>query len=455
MDTSSDAEDDIAQDTAEDAQRDANGDPKGWAKSYVSSGTGYEQPNDIITTDDGGFLVCGEHSDDVRNYDAWLVKLDADGDVDWERAFGGGNVDRCSSVIETDDGGYLAVGVEYSSDAEPPSNGWIVKVDSSGIIEWEHNYGGAKAEWFRDVVQNAAGYLVVGNTASYGQGGSCGQIGCNDALVMQIDDAGGVDWARAYGGADAHEYGRAVVMRSETDYVIAGGASSFGQGTRDGFLFAIDQTGDIQWQKTYGTAAGDDIYALQLGDGDSLTVGGVTQHPERGTDHWVARLDASGSQQWQKIIGDATDEGFSDLLIDGDGAIVFTGDAPVPEGGRASVVTKLAPDGSFAWRRHFGLNLEFEANWAYAVTESSSHYVVAGITNWVQASNGDMMLAAFDPSTGELGCGLDSAYTPTIEDAQLIAADGDAVTSNPTVARGNLNPTELQPTKTTEALCPE
>ena len=158
----------------------------GWVKSYGDA-TGLERANSIQQTSDGGYIVTGRtDSLDSGNYDLWVVKLNSDGTIAWQKAYGG-PIDECAySVEQTSDGGYIVVGTTGSFFEEPYQDVSVLKLDSNGNFIWQKKYGGADVDVGRSIQQTSDGrYIVAGFTQSYGAGNS-------DMWILRLDSNGEV-----------------------------------------------------------------------------------------------------------------------------------------------------------------------------------------------------------------------------------------------------------------------
>jgi len=136
-----------------------------WNKKY--GGLAYS----VVKTSDGGYALTGYHTVGLYDCDSWLVKVDSYGNMQWSKTYGGNEYDMAFSVVETSDGGYALAG-----DTESFSVGevdvWLVKTDADGNIQWNKTFGGADADWARSVIQTEdGGYALAGTTYSFGAGG--------------------------------------------------------------------------------------------------------------------------------------------------------------------------------------------------------------------------------------------------------------------------------------------
>ena len=148
-----------------------------WEKTL--GGNAYETANSVIQTEDGGFIVAGYTSsangDVTKNHgdrDGWLVKLNSEGEIVWQKTLGGSLDDELYDIRRTSDGGYILAGSTRSTDGDVSKNNgyydtWIVKIDTNGDIEWQKTFGGSKKDVLKSVSQtDDGGYIVSGHTFS-------------------------------------------------------------------------------------------------------------------------------------------------------------------------------------------------------------------------------------------------------------------------------------------------
>jgi hypothetical protein len=265
---------------------DASGDIT-WQKTYGTTESDYV--TFVQQTADGGYIVAGStNSSGAGNYDTWLLKLDGSGNVSWQITYGGTLADWANSIQQTADGGYIVAGGTRSFGVGN-QDFWLLKLDVSGNVTWEKAYGGTENDDTSFVRQTAdGGYIVTGWTYSFGAGN-------RDIWVLKLDSAGNIAWQKAYGGA-ASDYAYSVQQTSEGGYVVAGGTYSFGKGQNDAWLLKLDASGNVAWEKTYGGPGGDTAYAVQpTSDGGYFMAGNNTSFGAGFTDLWVLKLDENGS----------------------------------------------------------------------------------------------------------------------------------------------------------------
>ena len=138
-----------------------------WQKTY--GGTGDDDAEWIQQTSDNGYFVTGQTSSfGSGNGDAWVLKLDSNGNVVWQKTYGGSGTDFLLSAQQTTDGGYVLAGRTTSFGAGA-LDGWVIKLDSSGNVAWQRTYGGSNVDRLAIVRQTAdGGFVVSGRTSSFG-----------------------------------------------------------------------------------------------------------------------------------------------------------------------------------------------------------------------------------------------------------------------------------------------
>lgn len=180
----------------------------------------------VTQTDDGGYIVAGyTQSFGAGDWDVYLIKTDVAGDTIWTRAFGGVGSDLGRSVEQTSDGGYIIAGYTYSFGA-----GWddvyLIKTDAGGGTVGTRTYGSSDYDEGRSVEQTVdGGYIIGGATWSFGSGG-------NDVYLIKTDSNGDTVWTRTY-GAGLNDSGYSIAQTDDGGYIIAGNTFSFGAGGSD------------------------------------------------------------------------------------------------------------------------------------------------------------------------------------------------------------------------------
>jgi hypothetical protein len=202
-----------------------------WNKRFGTL-TYHEEPYSVQQTSDDGFIITGfANYDGSVGADVWLIKADSEGDEEWNQTFGGTAIDYGNSIQETTDGGYIITGATDSYGAGE-RDVWLIKTDSNGNEEWSHTFGGTGLDYGRYVQQtNDAGYIIVGLTESFGAGSS-------DCWMIKTDSTGDEEWSQTYGGV-LSDWGSSVQQTNDGGYIIIGSTNSYGAGFLDALLIKI------------------------------------------------------------------------------------------------------------------------------------------------------------------------------------------------------------------------
>jgi hypothetical protein len=169
--------------------------------------------------------------------DIFLIKTYANGNIIWAKTYGGTNSDEAYSVHQTSDGGYIVAGATYSFGAGNYDI-FLMKTDANGNVIWAKTYGGTSTDYAYSVQQTSdGGYIVAGYTASFG-------AGSGDIFLIKTDANGNVQWAKTYGGI-GWDLAYSVQQTSDGGYIVAGLTISFGAGNYDIFLIKTDANGNI------------------------------------------------------------------------------------------------------------------------------------------------------------------------------------------------------------------
>jgi len=251
----------------------------------------------LIQTSDGGYAIAGHtKSFGAGDWDVYVVKLDATGNLQWTRTIGGENEDLGHSLIQTSDGGYAIAGHTKSFGAGD-WDVYVVKLDSAGNLQWTRTIGGENEDLSLSLIQTSDGsYAIAGTTKSFGAGE-------DDVYVVKLDANGNLQWTKTIGGL-ADEVGFSLIQTSDNGYAIAGYTNSFGAGGYDVYVVKLDANGNLQWTKTIGAKKEDlGLSLIQTSDGGYAIAGKTNSFGAGGLDVYVVKLDANGNLQWTKTIG--------------------------------------------------------------------------------------------------------------------------------------------------------
>lgn len=340
----------------------------------------------INSTSDGNYIVAGSISLSNENIlktynenEGWIVKIDRDGNKIWSESFGGENDDRFKSIIETNDGNYIAAGNTDSTNGDISHNnggkdGWIVKIDQKGEKIWSKSFGGKGNDGFDNIIKTSDNcYLAIGYTVSDYKKTS------NDRYesygwVVKIDQNGDKIWSKSFSGNDFDGFHNAI--ETEDGYIINGSVSCDEKGilstnrlkTFDGWLVKIDKSGNELWSKSFGENYDDGFYSIiKTNDNNYMAVGyrslenGDVLDNYHQSDGWILKFDQSGNEIWSKSFGGSEDEVFFNIIKNSEDNYVLTGytlsengDIPGNHGEFDGWILSIDDNGNKIWSKTFG-----------------------------------------------------------------------------------------------------
>ncbi len=458
-----------------------------WHKTYGDSND--DIPYKVYPTSDGGYILCGVRGNNPAILvDAFLVKTDASGNLEWSRAFGGSAFDGFNSIIQTADGGFLAVG-NTNSFGNGSSDLYIVKMDSVGnsgcnqlstntsvsslsfsvnsggvfstggnqnsltytdafaCIEeivlcgtsgpgytsssqtkFQKYFDGIEAVYVEQTTDN--GYIITGGTATYG-------AGANDRWLAKTTSSGNIQWAKTYGAA-GNDWSNTVRQTSDGGFILGGTTESSGAGMEDVYMIKTDQNGSEQWSKTYGGSNIDrSAHSQQTADGGYIITGTTKSFGAGNWDVYLLKIDAIGTLQWSKTFGESgEDEGWS-VQQTSDGGYIISGRTN-SFGTTNDKIYLIKTDGSgnLSWSKYYG-GISADYGYTFSVQTDDGGYVVTGWTTSFGAGQDDILLFKTDASGNAQWAktygGTD--FDRSLEVRQTL--DGGYIITGSTVAAGN------------------
>jgi Domain of unknown function (DUF5122) beta-propeller len=382
-----------------------------WAKSY--GGSEGEAAYSIQQTSDGGFIVAGYTATfGAGKSDIWILKLNANGNITWQKTYGGSSSESHPIIQETSDGGFI-VAVRTTSFGAGDIDIWVLKLNSSGNVTWQKTYGGSDSDYVFSIQETLdGGFIVAGSTYSYG-------AGIEDFLVLKLDANGNVTWQKTYGGSDA-DYARSIHQTSDGGFIVAGRTYFFEHGQGEGWILKLDANGNVTWQKIYGGSYYDGFNSIQETlDGGYIVAGAHEADATSATKFWVLKLDANGNVTWQKIYGDSKNHDVAlSIQQTSDGGFIVAGVTEID--GWNYGVLKLDANGNVTWQKTYGgSSVESDPS----IQEvSDGGFIVAGKTGSFGA-NGDFWVLKLDANGNVPGCDL-------IQDTYVVPANTSVIPAN-------------------------
>ncbi|MCG8576902.1 MAG: T9SS type A sorting domain-containing protein [Flavobacteriales bacterium] len=316
----------------------------------------------IEATADGGCIVGArsfsnayiyKSEDGLGEMDYWLIKLDEDGNIEWENTIGSASLDYLFQVVEIEGEGYYAGGYSYgdaSGDKTENSWGdrdfWIVKLDLSGNIIWDRTLGGNDDDLFGGMDLTVDGGLIITGYSRSNISGNKTQNSYDESAdywLVRLAADGNIIWDRTIGG-NGYDAPRMVKSTEDGGYIVIGSSysdvsedkSEDSKGYGDFWVVKTDQIGNIVWDRTFGGAGADVGQDVIITEDYDYIIGGISWSDISGDktetnvgirDYWLVKVNQYGELVWDKTYGGSKDDLLYDLEKSADGGIILVGNS--------------------------------------------------------------------------------------------------------------------------------
>lgn len=242
-----------------------------WQK-YLG-GSRDDRANSVIPTADHGFLIVGyansndgaitDHHGPVDSSDAWVVKLNGSGNIQWKKSYGGTNYDEFKHAIQASNGDFICVGTTRSADGDVTglhtssgvaSDLWVVRINREGVIQWSKVFGGSNEEHGQVIRKTADGNYLIGGDAQSNDFDVTNVSGAADMWVLKINDQGTLLWQKTYGNPNA-QFVNSITATSDNNYVLTGyqlfrgypANSNVPTNAKEKAIVKINEQGTVLW----------------------------------------------------------------------------------------------------------------------------------------------------------------------------------------------------------------
>jgi hypothetical protein len=334
---------------------------------------GYTQSNDFDIT-----------TKEVENFDFWLLKHDVNNNLVWQQTFGGSMDDRGAELITTSDGGFAVLGFSKSSDLNVSENAgsqdfWLVKLSNNGTLLWEKSFGFSGADYGTTLLETEeGGFLITGVldvSASNGQGNAKfnkQKHAGGDFWVLKLTAGGDLEWSKYYGGSFTDTpFG--VVKTADNGFILVGSSDSNdvdinnNKGSYDFWVIKISSDGTLLWEKSFGGSEIDEARAIcATHDGNFIVVGDTRSSDSDitinngGADVWALKISSEGNLIWEKTFGGTSFDVARSVSMTQDNGFVIAGSSRSSDNGftnkgqNDALILKINSEGVLEWHETIG-----------------------------------------------------------------------------------------------------
>ena len=356
-----------------------------WEKSYGGKQADYL--TDAIPTADYGFILGGSSLTPNRdnplskgNYDYSIWKVKENGEIEWQKSYGGSNNDMLYSIKATIDGGFILAGISNSSIGGQKKDNrigqndiWILKLDARGTEMWQKTLGGLSEEQLATIILTKDnGFLIGASSESDGCKYKTSETNKNtiyknedskgslDYWLVKLNYKGELEWQKTIGGNYLDQL-RSVVTTLDGGFFVGGVSNSNSNyfkskdcnGQTDFWYLKLSSKGEILWETTYGGVGDENLYTVLETNEHQLIVAGNSNSPSlpngtttEGSDYLLLKLDADGSMLWEKTYSNSDQDVLTNVIQNADGSLLLCGYSPlVPKATTGKIGRKKTAEG--------------------------------------------------------------------------------------------------------------
>lgn len=306
-----------------------------WSNNFGEEGS--NSFYSVIQTMDNGYVAVGGYQlipylSGSRIF--WAIKIDSKGKKVWERSFGGDDNNIANRVIETKKGDLVLCGLDMRRESTGYSNIKIIKLNSKGDYVWSRSYGGAYSDIVHDILETDDNNLIIAGYTFSNDGDFSSNKGQFDGWVMKVDSLGVVIWSNLYGRKDNDRL-NSISKTNDGGYIVAGRTDSwkvYRGGGDEYWILKLDKDGNVEWERRFGTKGDDEaIKAFETEDGNFIVAGwSDDKYYFNGRnygrkDYWVIKFNKAGWIIWASNYGGSNHDIPFSIFETGKGQYVIGG----------------------------------------------------------------------------------------------------------------------------------
>lgn len=399
-----------------------------WQNNFGGSNDDFG--HSFFKTDDGGIILAGTTKSNDGNvtgnhggYDCWIIKLDMNYNVEWQKCYGGSDNDYSFSIVQTSDNGYVFTGGSSSSDGDLTYNYggsdiWVVKLNPTGVIVWQKSVGGPFEDIGWNVIETTTGDIVVA-----GKFQNPGNLDDDKAQIIKLSSTGEMQWEKYFGGS-LWENAKHIIQTNDGGFVFVGEAYSNdgdltgNYGCSDCWIVKLTTQGNIEWQKNLGGSHFDYAECVIENCDGSYTMSGHTQSNDFNVtgnhgelDAWIVKLSSTGELIWQKCYGGSEYEQAKSIIRKSNSGYIFSGSTNSNDGDVSGLlgssdfwIVETDTTGEIVWQQCLGGSQE---DYSFQIENAGfNQYLLIGVSAstdfYVTGNNGgrDYWVIKIDTEVG-------------------------------------------------------
>lgn len=354
-----------------------------WSNTYDYYGD--DNAKSVLQTTEGGYIMAGSTWTSGSSWDMLIIKTDENGNEEWYELIGGIERENANSIKETQDNGFIVVG-NTSSFGNGGKDFYLVKIDQSGGIEWFNTFGSVNDDIAYDICSVPDGFIITGNSDG-------------DILVIKVDVTGNLIWQSLIGG-DSADYAYSISNTNDYGCIIAGMTFSYGAGSSDIWVIKLDTDGNMEWDFVYGNSYSDKATSVIEANDSGYLVAGYTENVNTGDiDYLALKLDCSGTIEWNYSNPSDLDEYAQSVLQLSDNGYVIAGYVEINDDDYDDdiKVVKIDSNGNEEWSFMYG---DVDEERAYDIYETSDQgLIVSGYQSDLITGLWDCLLLKYETAT--------------------------------------------------------